>query len=124
MAVTPNGAMASAIANSSLTAGSIQEAAGILAKQSNSKHVEDLVAHVLQIVGHARREPQRLSKTYARLLGDLFIEPLVRAGRHAREHTPLLSWDADTVAGMNALNAGQLPGDIVTAAQDLVRIRS
>ena len=114
---TPNGAMVSAIASSSLTAGSIQEAAGILAKQANSKHVEDLVAHVLQVAGHARREPQRLSKTYARLLGDLFIEPLVEPGG-SRVSTRLFSWDADTIAEMNALNAGQLPGDIVTAAQD------
>jgi hypothetical protein len=114
---TPNGAMASAIANSALTAGSIQEAADILAKQSNSKHVEDLVAHILQIAGHARREPERLSKTYARLLGDLFIEPLVEPGG-SRVSTRLFSWDADTIAEMNGLNAGQLPGDIVTTAQD------
>lgn len=114
---TANGAMASAIASSSLAAGSIQEAAGILAKQSNSKHVEDLVAHVLQIAGHARREPQRVSKTYARLLGSLFIDPLVEAGGTSAS-TRLFSWDADTVAEMNSLNAGQLPGDIVTSAQD------
>ena len=114
---TANGAMASAIASSSLAAGSIQEAAGILAKQSNSKHVEDLVAHVLQFTGHARREPQRLSKTYARLLGNLFIDPLVENGGTSAS-TRLFSWDADTVAEMGALNGGQLPGDIVTSAQD------
>jgi hypothetical protein len=114
---TANGAMASAIAASSLTAGSIQEAAGILAKQANSKHVEDLVAHVLQIAGHARREPQRLSKTYARMLGGVFIDPLVEAGG-ATASTRLFSWDADTVAEMSALSAGQLPGDIVMSAQE------
>jgi hypothetical protein len=113
---TPNGAMATAIVNSSLAAGSIQEAAGILAKQSNSKHVEDLVAHVLQIAGHARREPQRLNKTYARLLGGLFIDPLVEPGGTSAS-TRLFSWDADTIAEMSALNAGQLPGNIVTSAQ-------
>ena len=114
---TANGAMASAIASSSLAAGSIQEAAGILAKQANSKHVEDLVATVLQAAGHARREPQRISKTYARMLGSLFIDPLVEAGGTSAS-TRLFSWDAETVAEMGALNAGELPGNIVTSAQD------
>jgi hypothetical protein len=117
VATTANGAMAAAIASSSLAAGSIQEAAGILAKQTNSKHVEDLVAHVLQFTGHARREPQRINKTYARMLGSLFIDPLVEPGGTSAS-TRLFSWDPDTVAEMSVLNPGQLPGDIVTTAQD------
>ncbi|HEY7291946.1 MAG TPA: hypothetical protein VH583_19050 [Vicinamibacterales bacterium] len=117
VATTPNGAMVKAIAASSLAAGSVQEAAGILSQQFNSKHVEDLVSHVLSFAHHARREPGRLSKTYARMLGGIFIDPLVEPGGTSAS-SRLFTWNADSVAETMAENPGAFPGDFVVAGSD------
>ena len=116
VASTANGAMALAIANSSLAASGVREAAAILSKQFLPKNIDVLLAQVLALAGQARREPQRLNKTYARMLGGVFIDPIVEPGTPAS--TRLFSWDDATVAEMNARNPGGLPGNIVTAALD------
>ena len=66
----PNGELALAVVNSSLTAGSIQEVAGDIATSFSNKSGDQLwMTLTSSLNGALRREPDRLNKTYTRLIG-------------------------------------------------------
>ena len=109
---TPNGALAQAVANSSLTAGSVREVVGILAKFYSDKHADDLLAHAVAVTKRLRREPDRFNKTYARLLGRVFIDPLIEPGADSPS-SRLFSWDAASVAEIAGANPGRLGGFVL-----------
>lgn len=114
---TPNGPLAKAIVDSSLAAGSVQEAAAFAAKTYTDKAFVDVSRQVLTLFGKARREPDRTNKTYARLLGRLFIDPLVDPSG-SKSSGRLFAWDYDTVNAMAGANPGKLPADIIVAGHD------
>jgi hypothetical protein len=111
----PNGSLARAIANSSLVASGLPEGAAIAANAYNEQHSGKLLLSVLSITNKLRRESDRLDKTYARLLGSVFIdgkknEELIEPG--TTNSTRLFSWNTKSADGMS--NNGQL-GDFVVA---------
>jgi hypothetical protein len=115
---TPNGLLASAIARSSLAPGGLQEAGGaLLGLAIPDRTITNAVNQALSLVGKGRREANRKNKTYARLIGETFIDPLVEEGGPSASDR-LFSWDNDAVASMTARNPGQLPADIVVTARD------
>jgi hypothetical protein len=110
----PNGELALAVVNSSLAAGSIQEVAGDLATSFSNKSGDQLWMTLTSTVnGALRREPDRLNKTYTRLIGRTFIDPLVDPGTAASKR--LYSWNADTVEDISVVSRGELGDDLVVA---------
>ena len=82
--------------NSPLTAGSIQEVAGDLASTFSNQIGDQMwVALTSSVNGAVRREPDRVNKTYARLIGRTFIDPLIDPGTAAAKR--LFSWNSLTV---------------------------
>ena len=119
---TPNGSLATAITNSSLASGSLQEAAAgvrtaVLDTALNDKALNDLTTQLLSVTQLARREPDRTNKTYARLVGGVFLDPLIEPGG-PKASDRLFSWDDATVAEMIERNPGRLPANIVVTARD------
>jgi hypothetical protein len=110
----PNGELAHAIASSSLAAGSIQEVAGDVAAAFGNKTGDQLwLALTSSLNGALRREPDRLNKTYSRLIGRTFIDPLVDPGTNASKR--LFSWNALTVEDTSLVSRGELGDDLVVA---------
>jgi hypothetical protein len=110
----PNGELALAIVNSSLTAGSIQEVTGDIATAFSNKIGDELwSALTSSINGALRREPDRINKTYTRLIGRTFIDPLVDPGTTASKR--LFSWDPLTVEDTSLVSQGELGDDLVVA---------
>jgi hypothetical protein len=110
----PNGELALAVVNSSLTAGSIQEVAGDIATSFSNKSGDQLWMTLTSSVnGALRREPDRLNKTYTRLIGRTFIDPLVDPGTNASKR--LFSWNALTVEDTSDVSRGELGDDLVVA---------
>lgn len=110
----PNGELAAAVVNSSLAAGSIQEVAGDLAASFSNTIGDQLWLSLTSAVnGAVRREPDRINKTYARLIGRTFIDPLVDPGTNAGKR--LFSWNAFTVEDTSLVSRGQLGADLVVA---------
>jgi hypothetical protein len=110
----PAGELGRAIVNSSLTAGSIQEVAGDLATTFSNKLGDDLwTALTSTLNGATRREPDRLNKTYTRLIGRTFIDPLIDPGTDASKR--LFSWNVLTVEDTSLVSQGQLGQDLVVA---------
>jgi hypothetical protein len=108
----PGGELASAVVNSSLTAGSIQEVAGDLASTFSNQIGDQLwLTLTSSINGAVRREPDRVNKTYARLIGRTFIDPLIDPGTNASKR--LFSWNALTVEDTSIVSRGQLGDDLV-----------
>ena len=106
--------IAAAIVASALTAGSVREVAGDLATAFTNKLGSQLLRSLTSSLnGLTRREPDRLNKTYARLLGRIFIDPLVDPGTNASSR--LFSWTPDVGQQSAAGVTGQL-GDFVIAA--------
>jgi hypothetical protein len=115
---TPNGLLARAITQSSLASGSLQEVAGsALDAAVTDQTIKDGVNEVLTLVGKGRRDASRANRTYARLIGQTFVDPLIEEGGPSASDR-LFAWDNDTVAEMATRNPGQLPADIVVAARD------
>ncbi len=113
----PRGELGRAIVNSSLTAGSIQEVAGGLASSFSNKTGDQLWLSLTSSVnGALRREPDRINKTYSRLIGRLFVDPLVDAGSKASGR--LFSWNALTVEDTSLVSQGRLGEDFVVAGPD------
>jgi hypothetical protein len=110
----PVGELGRVIVDSSLTAGSIQEVAGDIATTFSNKIGDDLwMALTSSINGAVRREPDRLNKTYTRLIGRTFIDPLVDPGTNASKR--LYSWNALTVEDTSIVSRGQLGDDLIVA---------
>ena len=93
---TPNGAIAKAIAKSSFWATGTLEATAIAGKAQKDK-VDSLNAKAgvalggfLQLANHLRRDPDRIDKTYTRLIGKAFIDPVVVPGTATDDLT--FSW--------------------------------
>jgi hypothetical protein len=63
--------------------------------------------------GALRREPDRVNKTYARLIGRTFIDPLIDPGTDASKR--LFSWNSLTVEDTSLVSRGQLGDDLVVA---------
>jgi hypothetical protein len=110
----PIGELGLAVVNSSFTAGSIQEVAGDIATTFSNKIGDQMwVALTASINGAVRREPDRVNKTYARLIGRTFIDPLVDPGTTASKR--LFSWNVETVEDISLVSRGQLGSDLVVA---------
>src|SRR5262249_59116920 len=58
-----------------------------------------------------RRKPDGVNKTYARLIGKIFVDPLIDPGTDASKR--LYSWDSLTVEDTSLVSRGQLGGDLV-----------
>ncbi len=113
----PNGALAKAIAESSLTASAFLEA-GTIAAQFNLSKLSSDKFHLqtfLDLANHFRREPGRMDKTYTRLIGRAFIDKLIEPGKSTSDQ--LFSWDAASLGGMPADAIVQL-GSISLAHTD------
>jgi hypothetical protein len=110
----PDGELGRVIVDSSLTAGSIQEVAGDIATTFSNKIGDELwMALTSTVNGATRREPDRVNKTYTRLIGRTFIDPLVDPGTNASKR--LYSWNALTVEDTSIVSRGQLGDDLVVA---------
>src|SRR5262249_11898508 len=100
--------------NSTLTAGSIQEVAGDLAGNFSNQIGDQMwLALTSSINGAIRREPDRVNKTYARLIGGIFVDPLIDPGTNASKR--LFSWNSLTVEDTSLVSRGQLGSDLVVA---------
>jgi len=110
----PIGELGLAVVNSSLTAGGIQEVAGDLASTFSNQIGDQMwLALTSSINGAVRREPDRVNKTYARLIGRTFIDPLIDPGTDASKR--LFSWNSLTVEDTSLVSRGQLGDDLVVA---------
>jgi hypothetical protein len=108
---TPNGQMAKAIADSSLAATASLEAAAIAA-QANANKSKLLLAAFLQLTRQLRRDPDRIDKTYTRLIGKAFIDPLIEPG--ASTSNRFFTWDLSALKAMPEASVVKL-GDFVMA---------
>jgi hypothetical protein len=108
----PVGELGLAVVNSSFTAGSIQEVAGDLASNFSNQIGDQMwLALTSSINGAIRREPDRVNKTYARLIGKIFVDPLIDPGTDASKR--LYSWNSLTVEDTSLVSRGQLGNDLV-----------
>ena len=103
----PNGSLAGVIARSSLASAGLREAIGQLVPavvgDLFDQHQRQLTDLLKRLGGGARNQ------TYARLLGDKLIEPLVPTGSQR-----FFAWDSETVGEITALNPGLDYGDFLT----------
>ena len=112
-----NGQLAQAIADSSLVAGSIPEVVGDLLAAGVSKSPSQLLQTLVSSVnGALRRESDRLNKTYTRLLGRVFIDPLVEPGTSASGR--LFTWDGDTLGQISAQTNGAVDQNMVVVGSE------
>ena len=109
----PNGRLAKAIADSSLTAGSVLEAAAIAAELAKTNTSANIAPYVSSLLNLFRREPGRLDKTYARLLGKVFLDDVIEAGEKVSDRW--FTWDGAAAADIGAATGGQI-GHFVLAA--------
>ena len=109
-----NGQLANAIVNSSLASGSVREVLGDIGSAVGAQLGSQMIQSAISSInGFVRREPDRPNKTYTRLLGSIFIDPLVDPGTTASKR--LFSWTPDTVRDIATLSRGQLGNDMVVA---------
>jgi hypothetical protein len=108
----PDGALGQAIVDSSLAAGSVPEVLGDLSGQFTPQLGQQILTSIRNgLDSRVRREADRLDKTYARLIGSRFIDPLIDVG--TKSSGRLFSWNTDTVADIGRLTNGQLGNDFV-----------
>ncbi len=104
---TPNGALAAAIAKSSFWATGALEASAIAGKgqKDNIESLNDKARigldAFLQLTDHLRRDPDRIDKTYTRLIGKAFIDPLLAPGISTSDAA--FSWNQQS---LHAIDAG------------------
>lgn len=103
---TPNGLMAERIVRSSLTASSIREATLVYADIKTRDAEAGLLKHVNGLLGSLRSDGVRESKTFTRLMADIFIDPLVDPGRTTSDR--LFTWDNAALNDITRTNPGQL----------------
>jgi hypothetical protein len=109
------GGLGLAIAKSSLVSGSIREGTAIYL--NIRERVQDapnpLLKEIVWLTNRLRREGGRDDKTYARMLGSIFVsDSLVEKGASSG----LFSWNTHTIADMMTLNPGKLPQFVVPHA--------
>jgi hypothetical protein len=106
------GELGVAIADSSLLSGALREGpAEYLAIRSRQPGVSDpLLSQLVTLTNRLRREGERDDKTYARMLGRVFIDGLVEPAVSAQS----FSWSGNTTNEMAELNPGRL-GPVVVA---------
>lgn len=109
------GALGVAIAESSLLSGALREGpAEYLAIRSRQSGVSDpLLSQLVNLTSRLRREGERDDKTYARMLGRVFIDGLVEPAASGQS----FSWNGITTNEMATLNPGRL-GPVVVAHGD------
>jgi len=111
-----NGRLAKAIADSSLTAGSVLEAAAIAAQlQQKSGKAVKIAGAVAALLNHFRRDPERVDKTYARLLGRTFLDDVIEAGQKGGDRW--FSWDGDTATEIRDATNGEVAQFVLAARQ-------
>lgn len=110
---TPHGELGQAIVDSSLAAGSVQEVAGDIATAFSAQSGDRLWLALTAGINRARREPDRLNKTYSRLIGGIFVDPLIDKGTGASKR--LFSWNGATVQDASEISEGKLGKDFVVA---------
>jgi len=122
----PNGRIAERIASSQLLVGGFREASAELFRGKGedelkmrvarisflSDHFDDIVDGVKALL-HKTKNDDRRDKIYARLLGPIFLDPLIS---DASRRT--FSWTGDTVADMFTLAGGGLPADMLMTNVD------
>lgn len=111
----PNGLLADAITKSSIAGPSMREAFAQIGTVALSKQINSYKDDLFKLLGHGRREPDRVSKTFARILGETFIEAIrdlkLRSASQLR-----FAWDVRTVNRMVERNPVQLnPVQFVTS---------
>lgn len=106
----PCGRLAQAIAQSSLAADSMIEAAAIAAQFQSAKPLASYLSPLLNLF---RRDSDRLDKTYARLLGKVLLDNVVEDGTGASHEW--FTWDGSTLAQIGRDTNGQL-GPFLMAA--------
>jgi hypothetical protein len=108
----PNGALAAAIVKSSFFATGALEASAITAKirqddiESRFKKGHVALEAFFQVTNRLRRDPDRINKTYTRLIGKAFIDPLLVPGTSASD--ALFSWSELSLAAMDHGSREQL----------------
>ena len=107
----PHGRLGKAIADSSLGASSVREVLGNLAGPLTARAQNDLLTALTRTInGNFRREPDRPNKTYSRMIGSIFVDPLIDSGSASSQ---LFSWNAQAVADIGAMTEGKLGKDFV-----------
>jgi hypothetical protein len=104
---TPNGKMGEAIARSALTAGAIREAGAItLTLREDPVTPGALGRWTEMLLGKLRPDYRRLNRTYANLIGETFLDPVVR--RNSKTAGMPFAWDDQTLSEMTNANRGRL----------------
>jgi hypothetical protein len=101
-----NGRLSKAIANSGLLAAGLPEGAAAAAQIYATSHSSQLLTEILGLTNRLRREPDRLDKTYARLLAPIFVDgdkndELIEPG--TTNATRLFSWNTATANEMSRI---------------------
>jgi len=108
----PNGALAAAIVKSSFFATGALEASAITAKirqddiESRLQKGRIALEAFFQVTNRLRRDPDRVNKTYTRLIGKAFIDPLLVPGTATSDE--LFSWSELSLAAMDHGSREQL----------------
>jgi hypothetical protein len=106
------GSLGLAIAQSSLVSSSIREGTSIFLnfRARLQEAPNPLLKEIVWLTNRVRREGGRDDKTYARMLGSIFVsDSLVQKGATST----LFSWTTKTIADMMSINPGKLPQDFV-----------
>jgi hypothetical protein len=109
------GGLGLAIAKSSLVSGSIREGTAIYLniRERVQEAPNPLLKEIVWLTNRLRREGERDDKTYARMLGSIFVsDGLVEKGASGG----LFSWNTKTIDDMMQLNPGKLPVFVVPHA--------
>lgn len=115
----PNGELAKAISSSLMLSAGLKEALGMAAPSLLRRETINAVRQMMSALSAGRREPDRLDKTFARVIGSTFIDPLVE-NRDQKSSERLFSWNAATVREMSGMemNRNRFPNDVVIAGDD------
>jgi hypothetical protein len=109
---TPNGALAAAIVKSSFFATGALEASAVTARireddiESRIKKGKIALEAFFQVTDRLRRDPDRVNKTYTRLIGKAFIDPVIVPGTSTSDE--LFSWSEQSLAAMDHGSREQL----------------
>jgi hypothetical protein len=109
---TPNGALAVAIAKSSFFATGTLETAAITATlrrddiESRSMKARFALEAFFQLTNRLRRDPDRINKTYTRLIGKAFIDPLLSPGTTTSD--AYFSWNGQSLSSIERESLAQL----------------
>jgi hypothetical protein len=112
------GRLAACVVNSSFLVYGIEELPGLLPNEIGAYNVEAIASAVKfardavnQLRGHSTSEPDRANKTYARSLGQIFLDPLI-----PRASSSPYAWDRETAIEMAEATGGALADYVVQPA--------